>query len=43
MWNVGQTAVFEDWWGELSEQEQDDVTAIVELLPRRPPACVLCL
>jgi hypothetical protein len=32
MWNVCQTAVFEDWWCELSEQEQDDVTAIVELL-----------
>ena len=32
MWDVCQTAVFEDWWVELSEQEQDDVTAIVELL-----------
>ena len=32
MWDVCQAAVFEDWWGELSEQEQDDVTAIVELL-----------
>jgi DNA-binding XRE family transcriptional regulator len=31
MWDVGQSAVFEAWWGELSEQEQDDVTAIVEL------------
>ena len=32
MWDVCQTAVFENWWGELSEQERDDVTAIVELL-----------
>lgn len=37
MWDVGQTAVFEDWWGELSEQEQDDVTAIVELLQELGP------
>ena len=37
MWDVGQTAVFEDWWGELSEQEQDDVTAIVELLQEMGP------
>jgi hypothetical protein len=29
MCDVGQTAVFEAWWGELSEQEQDDLTAIV--------------
>jgi hypothetical protein len=32
MWDVCQTAVSEEWWDELSEQEQDDVTAIVELL-----------
>jgi hypothetical protein len=37
MWDVCQTAVFEDWWGELSEQEQDDVTAIVELLQEMGP------
>jgi hypothetical protein len=37
MWDVGQAAVFEDWWGELSEQEQDDVTAIVELLQELGP------
>jgi len=30
MWDVCQTAVFEDWWYELSEQEQDDVTDVVE-------------
>ena len=37
MWDVSQTAVFEEWWGELSEQEQDDVTAIVELLEEMGP------
>ena len=37
MWDVCQTAVFEDWWVELSEQEQDDVTAIVELLEEMGP------
>ena len=31
MWAVNQTAVFENWWDELSEQEQDDVTAVVEV------------
>ena len=37
MWDVCQTAVFEEWWDELSEQEQDDVTAIVELLEEMGP------
>lgn len=37
MWDVCQTAVFEEWWVELSEQEQDDVTAIVELLEEMGP------
>jgi len=37
LWNVCQTVVFEAWWGELSEQEQDDVTAIVELLQEMGP------
>ncbi|MFO7628615.1 MAG: type II toxin-antitoxin system RelE/ParE family toxin [Prochlorococcaceae cyanobacterium] len=37
MWGVCQTAVFESWWDELSEQEQDDVTAIVELLQEMGP------
>lgn len=32
MWDVCQTAVFEWWRAELSDQEQDDVTAIIELL-----------
>jgi hypothetical protein len=37
MWDVCQAAVFEDWWCELSEQEQDDVTAILELLEEMGP------
>jgi hypothetical protein len=37
MWDVCQAAVFEGWWGKLSEQEQDDVTAIVELLQEMCP------
>ncbi len=37
MWAVCQTAVFEDWWLELSEQEQNDVTAMVELLQEMGP------
>ena len=37
MWDVCQTAVFEEWWRELSEQEKDDVTAIVELLEEMGP------
>jgi hypothetical protein len=37
MWDVSQTAGFEAWWGALSEQEQDDVTAIVELLEEMGP------
>ena len=37
MWDVCQTAVFEDWWCELSEQEQDNLTAVVELLAEKGP------
>ena len=37
MWDACQTAVFEDWWCELSEQEQADVTAVVELLAVKGP------
>jgi hypothetical protein len=32
MWDICQTVVVEDWWCELTEQEQDDVTDVVELL-----------
>lgn len=31
MWHVCQNAVCEDWWYQLSEQEQNDGTAVVEL------------
>jgi hypothetical protein len=37
MCDVCQTAVFKDWWGKLSEQGQDHVTAIVELLQEMGP------
>ena len=37
MWDVCQSTVFEDWWRELSEQEQDDVTAVVELQEEKGP------
>lgn len=36
-WEVETTDVFDGWWEELTEQEQDDVTAIVELLGERGP------
>ena len=32
MWEVETTDAFDDWWQKLTEQEQDDVTAVVELL-----------
>ena len=37
MWEVEATDAFEDWWRTLTEQEQDDVTATVELLAERGP------
>lgn len=37
MWDVCLTTAFEHWWHELSEQEQDDVTATVELLEEMGP------
>lgn len=37
MWAVCLTTAFEHWWHELSEQEQDDVTATVELLEEMGP------
>ena len=30
MWDVCQTAVFEEWWVELSEQEQDEGEAVLQ-------------
>jgi hypothetical protein len=35
MWEVETTDAFDDWWQKLTEQEQDDVTAVVELLGER--------
>jgi hypothetical protein len=35
MWGVETTDVFDEWWHTLTEQEQDDVTAVVELLEER--------
>jgi hypothetical protein len=35
MWEVEITEAFDDWWQKLREQEQDDVTAVVELLEER--------
>ena len=37
MWDVETTEAFAHWWRTLSEQEQDDVTATVELLAERGP------
>jgi len=37
MWEVEITDAFDDWWQKLTEQEQDDVTAVVELLGERGP------
>ena len=36
-WDVEYTNEFGAWWVELAEQEQDDVTAVVELLMEHGP------
>ena len=36
-WEIETTDAFKDWWHTLTEQEQDDVTAVVELLGERGP------
>lgn len=36
-WDVEYTDEFEEWWNCLSEDEQEGVTAIVELLEERGP------
>jgi hypothetical protein len=36
-WVVEFTDEFEDWWNTLSEAEQEDVAAVVELLEARGP------
>lgn len=37
MWDVETTSAFDEWWRTITEQEQDDVTALVELLAERGP------
>jgi hypothetical protein len=36
-WNVEVTDYFEAWWTDLTEAEQEDVAAVVELLESRGP------
>ena len=36
-WNAEYTNEFDEWWDELSESEQDDITATVELLQEHGP------
>ncbi len=36
-WDVEYTDEFENWWNELSEDEQESVTAYVGLLEERGP------
>lgn len=37
MWEVETLGAFDKWWHTLSEAEQDDVTAVVELLGEKGP------
>ena len=36
-WDVEYTDEFGDWWATLSEAEQEDITAVVELLEQKGP------
>ncbi len=36
-WNVEYTDEFGDWWIELAQSEQEDITAVVELLAEQGP------
>lgn len=36
-WNVEHTDEFEEWWHGLTEDEQDDLTAVAELLMEHGP------
>ncbi len=36
-WEVEFTDQFEDWWSDLSEEEQEEIAAKVELLEERGP------
>lgn len=38
MWQVQQTDEFGQWWGSLTDEEQDEIDAAVELLEERGPA-----
>lgn len=35
MWGTEITETFEEWWNTMTEKEQDDVTAIIDLLKER--------
>lgn len=35
MWKIEFTNEFEEWWQTLTEQEQDDATAIIEVLEEK--------
>ena len=37
IWNVEYTDEFGDWWIELAQSEQEDITAVVELLAEQGP------
>ena len=37
-WEVEYTNEFEEWWGSLTEDEQDNIVAAVEVLEERGPA-----
>jgi len=36
-WDVEYTDEFEGWWDDLSEAEQEDIDAVVELLEAKAP------
>jgi hypothetical protein len=38
-WQVEYTDDFEKWWDSLSEDEQEEINAKVELLEERAPRC----
>lgn len=35
MWGIETKDAFDEWWHDLTEQEQDDITTVVELLEER--------
>ncbi len=38
MWEVEYTNEFGEWWDTLTEEQQDQIVAVVEVLQRRGPA-----